>query len=109
VTRAEVNHHDLLDPGNWPTDETPITPGWRFVSIGFETDPTDIGDGLNPWTSDWGSTTGWIVVAHPSYPWQRHSMSVYEVDHSGRHVVFAAGELSNGVWGFFVPEDAETA
>ena len=105
MTRAEVRHEDLMDPASWPTPATPITPGWRFVSIGFEGDPTDIGGGLNPWALDWRDTKGWIVVAHPSYPLQRHTMSVYEVDETPSAVVFAAGELSNGVWGFFVPED----
>lgn len=98
-----------LDQRNWPTDETPTTPGWRFADIGFEGDPTDIGGGLNPWSMDWGTSTGWIVVAHPSYPWQRHSVAVYQPNVGGHVVQFAAGELSNGVWGFFVPAEPHGA
>ena len=109
MSRAEVRHENRLDPRNWPTEATPVSVGWRFVSIGFEGDPTDIGGGLDPWTVDWGPTTGWIVAAHPSYPWQRHSMAVYEPEARGRRCTFAAGELSNGVWGFFVPEDGDGA
>jgi hypothetical protein len=89
----------------WPVDGvTPITPGWRFVSIGFEGDPTDVGGGINPWAVTWVSTHGRIVVAHPSYPNQRHTMFTYEVEGTDPPVVFAAGEYSNLVYGFYVPD-----
>ena len=98
---------DRMDPASWPKHgETPITPGWRFVCIGFEGDPVDIGGGLNPWTVTWRSTREWIVVSHPQYPLERHSMSVYEVEGPEPLVTFAAGEYSNGVWGFYVPDGA---
>jgi hypothetical protein len=42
-------------------------------------------------------------LSHPQYPAQRHVMSVYEVADSDPAVRFAAGEFSNGVWGFYVP------
>jgi hypothetical protein len=89
----------------WPTADDPVTPGWEFVSIGFEDDPVDLGGGVNPWPwgPRWVPTGVRIVVAHPSYPQQRHAMDVYELDAGGRTVTFAAGEFSNGVWGFYVP------
>jgi hypothetical protein len=81
----------------------PISPGWEFVHIGFEGDVLQIG-GLNPWTVEWGQSVGRITVAHPQHPGQRHSLDIYRVvDSSGRPVMFAAGEFSNGVWGFFRP------
>lgn len=104
MTRAQIRHDDPMDSANWPTPETPLTPGWRFVSIGFWSDPVDV-RGVDPRTFDWGRTKGWIVVAHPSYPHERHSMFVYELADQTPPLVFAAGEFSNGVWGFFVPED----
>ena len=80
-----------------------ITPGWRFVSIGFEDDPIDIA-GINPWHHQWTALDqGPITVAHPSYPHQRHPMNIYQVQTAQTAVVFAAGEFSNGVWGFFTP------
>jgi len=82
---------------------TAITPGWRFVSIGFEGDPVDVGAGVNPWRATWLSLYRRIVVAHPQYPQQRHSMDTYQIAGSDPPIVFAAGEFSNGVWGFFVP------
>jgi hypothetical protein len=84
------------------TEVDQLDDGWRFVSIGFEGDRTDIG-GVNPWDVEWISTGGRITVAHPSYPHQRHTMFTYEVAGSRPTIVFAAGEFSNGVWGFFVP------
>jgi len=47
---------------------------------------------------------GSITVAHPSYPAQRHTMFTYEAVAPSGTVAFAAGEFSNGVWGFFVPD-----
>jgi hypothetical protein len=88
----------------WPVHGvTPITPGWRFVSIGFEGEPTDVGGGIDPWKVTWTSTHGRIVVAHPSYPNERHTMFTYEVADTDPPVVFAAGEYSNLVYGFYVP------
>ncbi len=82
---------------------TPVTPGWRFVSIGFEGDPIDIGAGVNPWSETWLSLYRRIVVAHPQYPRQRHTMDTYQVAGSDPPIVFAAGEFSNGVWGLYAP------
>jgi hypothetical protein len=82
---------------------TDVTPGWKYVSIGFEGDHVSL-DGLMPWQLKWHSLEEPpITVAHPSYPLQRHSMRVYELRHEGNTVKFAAGEFSNGVWGFYVP------
>ena len=83
-------------------DAEDVTPGWRFVWIGVEGNAVHI-DGVNPWRVNWTATARRIVVPHPSYPAQRHQLEVYEITGSDPPVVFAAGELSNGVWGFFVP------
>ncbi len=81
----------------------PVDSGWTFVSIGVEGDPVDLGAGLNPWDHGWRSTGRRVVVAHPSYPWQRHDMYEWTLDGVEPAVRFAAGEYSYGVWGFFVP------
>ena len=82
--------------------------GWRFVSIGVEGQPTEVA-GVNPWEAEWAATGDRITVAHPQYPSQRHVMSVYEVKGSVPRIRFAAGEFSNGVWGFFVPAQRDEA
>jgi hypothetical protein len=80
-----------------------ITPGWRLVFIGLEGEPVSL-HGHDPWKHEWNSCSeDAVVVAHPSYPSQRHEMSVYKLAAPGESIRFAAGEFSNGVWGFFVP------
>jgi len=79
-----------------------ITPGWKHVAIGFEGVPVSLG-GLNPWKFKWHSLDEpTITVAHPSYPEERHTMSLFELKSGGKTVRFAAGEYSNGVWGFYL-------
>jgi len=79
-----------------------VDEGWRFVSIGLEGEATDVG-GLDLWATEWTPTHGRVVVAHPSHPNQRHIMDTYVVAGTTPPVTFAAGEFSNGVWGFYVP------
>ena len=51
--------------------------------------------GLNVWDHEWkGVPWPRLELPLPSYPWQRHSMSVYEITAGGKCVRFAAGELS---------------
>ena len=56
---------------------------------------------------EWTATGSRITVAHPQYPAQRHTMFVYEVTGSVPPIRFAAGEFSNGAWGFYVPDPPE--
>jgi hypothetical protein len=83
-------------------ESEPITPGWRLVSIDLEGAHVEIRD-VDIWSSAWTSTGERITVAHPSFPAQRHTMFTYEIYGGDRSVPFAAGEFSNGVWGFFEP------
>jgi hypothetical protein len=80
----------------------PVDDLWRLVGIGLEGQPIDIG-GVNPWNVEWTPTHGSITVSHPQYPQERHAFSTYEVAGATPPIVFAAGEFSNGAWGFFVP------
>lgn len=78
---------------------------WKPVGIVFEGDPITV-EGVNPWAFDWRQVQDESVeLPHPAYPNQRHRMGVYEIEHGGHHVRFATGELSAGVWGFYVPAD----
>jgi hypothetical protein len=80
-----------------------LTPGWSVVGATFEGGSISL-RGINPWEHEWTSLNRSIVVPHPSYPSQRHAAQVYRVGgEGGDATVFAAGELSNGVWGFFLP------
>jgi len=81
-----------------------VTPGWRHVSIGLEGTPVTI-KGIDPWRHGrrWVSSHEKIVVSHPSYPSERHAMFLYTLEVGGKTITFAAGEYSNGVWGFYEP------
>ncbi len=85
-----------------PDDALPETPGWRAVGVVLDGDPIDV-LGLNPWEHSWRDTGKHAAMRHPSWPTQVHRMPVYTMTEGTRLVTFAAGELSNQVWGFFVP------
>ncbi len=82
-----------------------IAPGGRFVHIGLDGEDFP-GLGRHVWHRAWHNTRQTILVAHPNYPWQRHTFTVYSVDTHDGAVEFAASEYSNNVWGFFVPDVA---
>lgn len=72
--------------------------GWRFEHIGFEGDGATI-DGHDLWASEWTRIAGKSITAtHPSYPSQMHKLAVYHLGNDASEIVFAAGEVSNGVW-----------
>lgn len=98
---------------------------WKFVHIGHESNDCRIG-GLAVWkpesrSSHWKTGRGvffplkdydvWrpvevpaVRLPHPQYPNQIHDFNVYEIGEPDCPVRFAACELSNGVWGFYVPD-----
>jgi hypothetical protein len=70
--------HEARVTQNGTMSREEVDEGWRFVSIGFEGQPTDVA-GVDPWKVEWTPTGNRIMVAHPPYPWQRHVVFVYEV------------------------------
>jgi hypothetical protein len=76
--------------------------GWRDVHVGFEDDGLKI-DGIAVWRQAWRRVGDVLELPHPGHPHQRHRFEIYEVGSLDTPVRFAAGELSNGVWGFYVP------
>ena len=77
---------------------------WRCVHVGIEGDGLKLG-GLEVWKHNWRSTgEPHLNLPHPSYRNQTHRFHIYEIEDAGYSVHFAASELSNGVWGFYVPE-----
>jgi hypothetical protein len=76
---------------------------WWDVHIGFEGDDFRLG-GLAVWKEEWRPVdTGHLNLPHPTYRDQIHRYDIYEIGEAETLVRFAAGELSNGVWGFYVP------
>ena len=76
---------------------------WESCGIVVEGQPIDV-SGVDPWLFQWTPLDGPLSeLPHPLYPYQVHKMRVYEIRHAEKRVVFAAGELSANVWGFYVP------
>lgn len=88
------------------TDGVDVSKGWEFRAVVVEGDPVDVA-GIDPWKVEWESLpVGSVVVTHPTYPAQRHTMSVYRVLGVEPAAFFAAGEFSNAVWGFYEPTES---
>ena len=76
---------------------------WGVVGVVVEGSPIDVG-GLNPWEHRWHELdVEPIELPHPQYASQMHRMWLYEIEVNGKRVLFAAGELSANVWGFYLP------
>jgi hypothetical protein len=85
-----------------------FTDGWEPVHVGLEGATLSI-SGVNPWLHIHDRQRVQqesIVVPHPAYRHERHRAWVYEITSNEKTVRFAAGELSNGVRGFYVHRQA---
>ena len=59
-------------------------------------------EGLNVWAKSWRrAEEAKAEVRDPLYN-QKFSFPVYDIEKEGRVIRFAAGEFSNGIWGFYV-------
>ncbi|HVZ92337.1 MAG TPA: hypothetical protein VG843_11855 [Rhizomicrobium sp.] len=78
---------------------------WREAAIGRGIDPIEVG-GLNVWGEEWRPVDApEVCLPHPAYPKQIHNYKIYEIGNASHPVRFAVAELSNQVWGFYVPEE----
>jgi hypothetical protein len=76
---------------------------WKLVNIVMDGQPISIG-GVNPWKHAWVQTSEEPVeVPHPTHPSEIHKMRQYKIVTPKKEIIFAAGEFSNCVWGFYVP------
>lgn len=76
---------------------------WKFVTVGTENDRTCIGD-VAVWAHEWHRVPGAkATVVDPHYG-QSFRFDVYRIRVADQVLEFAAGEFSNGVWGFYVDE-----
>lgn len=76
---------------------------WTFAGAVGSSEPFTIG-GLDVWQHQWQSVAGAppASVRDPHYN-QPFQMPVYQIADGARSAVFAAGEFSNGIFGFYVP------
>jgi len=73
---------------------------WKFIKTGSEGNCTLFGE--NIFDLKWTSTGQKIEVADPNYDDQKHILVIYSVEIGAEKKEFAAGEFSNGVYGFYV-------
>lgn len=104
-TAPALDRPALKSPVALHANPTPAQPDklWRAVHVGFANDGLEIGN-LGVWIQTWRATTqSPVELPHPQHPTQLHLFNCYEIAEE-RHVVrFAAAEVSNGVWAFYVP------
>jgi hypothetical protein len=105
LPREDLSSSPVLEP-LVDTGGVDVSRGWEFRAIVGDRDPVAIA-GVDPWQVKWEPVpVGSVVVAHPTYPAQRHSMSVYKLSGVDPAAFFAAGEFSNAVWGFYEPTES---
>jgi hypothetical protein len=51
-------------------------PGWTFGRVVLDGEAVIVGD-VNPWDFDWKDLGGSFDGPHPSYPTQRHVLSIW--------------------------------
>ena len=89
-----------FDSNHWSsTKEDSEAEEWKFETSGLDGNSRLFG--VNIFDYDWRRTGETASVVDPHYG-QPRRFHVYEVEINGQLLRFAAGEFSNGVWGFFL-------
>lgn len=79
---------------------------WTYVAHVGEGEPLRL-EGENVWDHNWKLTGETALVVDPQHGAPREFEVWRIVGARGMDIVFAAGEFSNGIWGFYVPSGAE--
>jgi hypothetical protein len=80
---------------------------WKFVGTPVD-ERNYVINGVNVWAHKWQEIEDETAhVQDPHYS-QDFQFDVYIIEHEEQRVKFAAGEFSNGVWGFYVPDETDT-
>jgi hypothetical protein len=97
---------------------------WRFVGTCTDGDPFELRPGVDVWASPWRSHevnpppaptgnyfTGMAAryeqaaVIDPIYGEEKR-FQIWTIDGPAGPVTFAAGEFSNTIWGFYLPDES---
>ncbi len=79
------------------------TPGWRFHGAAAEGQPYPI-EGIDVWQNKWQPLEGELAIVKDPHHGKIFQFSVHQITAGDRQATFAAGEFSNGIWGFYVPD-----
>lgn len=72
---------------------------WKYAATG--TEGNAILFGVNIFDYKWSNINESIKIHDPLYK-QEHIFKIYQVIINNQEYKFAAGEFSNGVWGFYI-------
>lgn len=76
---------------------------WQFAGSSKEGEAFEI-KGVNVWGRGWQVSPGEEAHVHDPVYGQRFVFKVYTIQDGDQTIEFAAGEISNGEWGFYVRE-----
>ncbi|HEX5837875.1 MAG TPA: hypothetical protein VFY26_08590 [Anaerolineales bacterium] len=76
---------------------------WQFAGSSKEGEPFEI-RGVHVWEQAWQVSPGQEAHVHDPVYGQGFVFRVYTIQDGEEKVEFAAGEFSNGIWGFFTRE-----
>lgn len=80
---------------------------WNLLTVATEGEAVEI-DGIDVWWHDWRRLhIDTVSVPHPSFSNQMHTLWPYAIEPVDIPILFYAGELSNGVWCFYVPSKGQ--
>ena len=83
-----------------PIDQ--LTPGWKFLDASTEGEDLQIA-GISVWAHKWRQASAEPVIVQDPHHGQIFRFHAYEITIGSQRAVFAAGEFSNGIFGFYVP------
>jgi len=73
---------------------------WKFLSSSVDGSSFVI-DNIDVWKYDWVDTGDRVIVKDPEYG-KDFNFIIWEIIKEPDKIKFAAGEFSDGVWGFYV-------
>lgn len=75
---------------------------WQFVATSAEGDSLII-EGIDVWQQPWQKAPDELASVRASGQGERLSLPVYEILADDKRIAFAAAEVSNGIWEFYIP------
>jgi hypothetical protein len=76
---------------------------WQFAGTSRQGEPFDI-RGVNVWAQGWQAVPGKQAHVHDPVYGMGFDFPVYTFHDGDEEIEFAAGEFSNGEWGFYTKE-----
>ncbi len=79
---------------------------WIPLGVVFEGEPIATA-GVDLWKFPWESLDERVLLFHPTYPSQPEMLDIYRITTPEQSIEFAAGEVSAGVYAFFITAEQQ--